>query len=284
MSVLSSFTIGLGIAHFVGTYFLLFEPVCNKDFTNCVYALPGIFGFLLPGVWGSIGVFATGLIGMKLLNDPKKWRKLYIVIAVVSIFLLVPGMIAISVANVVLVSQSPNGVSVALYDPNTVTQTAQTAVLFYIPIVIASIGALEHILITASFFYVSCCFKPAAKSSGAVESAAAVPPNGDAKPQYRQAQRQTAPGQLPAPDEGIAFRGAMYNPAPRNNAPYGLQYKRPTQWQPAAPQGPLPFPVGPNPRFLNPFGPAPYGPGVPRTFVPGRLNPYSVPYYPTGFY
>ena len=56
MSSIAALTIGLGISVFVSTYFLLYGPYCGYSYYGCTYSVPGVLAFILPGVWGSIGV------------------------------------------------------------------------------------------------------------------------------------------------------------------------------------------------------------------------------------
>lgn len=59
LAVMAAISLGLGVAHFISTYFLLFDPAspyCNKVLSGCSYAEQVVYAFIMPGVWGSAAV------------------------------------------------------------------------------------------------------------------------------------------------------------------------------------------------------------------------------------
>lgn len=283
LSLMGSLTVGIGVAHLIVTYFLVFQSICESSLSKppCKYAEVIIYAFIVPGVWGAIMVFATGLLAVKAVGNMKFWRTVFKTVAFLTVIVSIPAMIAISIVNAVKVAMPPYEYESALY--NVTSGFPQTsAVLFALPIAVSGMGLIEWILTIGLLVYISAHLKtePVSTESGAeVEPTQKQEQEQEQEQQYEPRRRpQFQPYGFVQPRAQLPYSVPFYPIRPVVDAPYTpLPYGRPY----------IPTNVGPNPDLRVMYRPGlRTGYQIPGRLPPGRLpplsgpvRPYPVPYY-----
>jgi hypothetical protein len=248
LAVMAAITLGLGVAQFIATYFLAFVPYCRYVLGNCTYAEPVVYAFIMPGVWGSIGAFATGILAIKAIANMTSWRSVFSTVAFITAVILLPAMISVSIVNAVKVIQSPDGFSGSLYNVSTGAPNS-TSVLFILPIVIVVMGFIEFFLTAGLFIYACVCLRPKFE------------PDSD----------EPIPIPVPVPRSAPE---AIYPGPTASYSPYGpLPYRRPA---------PIYGDPSQDPGFLYRPGLRSFVPGR-YPSIAGIARPYPLPYSPPGY-
>lgn len=270
MALAAAVSLGLGVANFISTYYLLFEPdydpYCGSSLNGCIYSSAVIFSFILPGGWGSLMVFITAIIAIKAYGNMQKWRTVFMTLSFVTAIIFIPAMIILCVVNAAFVATSPGDGYGAPFNLSNPESTNTTTVLFALPVTIAGLGVIEFLHCAGLLLYII-RKKPESKTTtNEIEVTKTVKTTTAVTPSYA----PTTPAPLPLPTPL-----PPPPPPPAAYSPYGrLPYRPPANY------------YRPAMRSAYSRTPALYGgiynSGYAGRYTPGR--PYPTSYVPRGYY
>lgn len=145
----------------------------KKLYSDGPLAVPYILTWIAAGVWGSIPVFITGILAIKVAGTYKNQVRVFALFCSLSAVVFAPAMIALSIAEIIMYPKS-------LITINSITcySLEDTATLicpkFVLPLVVAIVGGIEFyltLMVTVVFW---CC-----KPGKAVKRTKAVPSSFD---------------------------------------------------------------------------------------------------------
>lgn len=246
---LAAVSLGLGIANVIATYFFVYNvssysQSCQPGLSNtanCPYRNVVTLAFIGSGIWGSLVVFAVGILAIKSIAKQFAYRSMFLTATFVTAVVVIPTMVVLNAVNAALVTNE-NAPSVlfntTLGDANPVS----AKVLFALPITVSCVSFLEMLVMAGMLVYTCMCFKQQPESK---EPTAEVPKPAQTQPQP---QSQTQPAVQPS------------TVAPEPDVPAGF----------------YPYP-GPRPMAYSPYGPAPYRRPIAYAGTDyGRLDPTSI--------
>jgi hypothetical protein len=151
LSLLAAATLALGIADVVITYQnYMMGKNCQSSKTpaycdpnNLVYTWVGV------GIWSSIPVFILGIMAIRRGSKPFSKSSWFELLVFLSAFIFTPAMVVISAIEVYM------GIGVYYWD--SVPETSDDLTKLIIPIVIACLGFIEHVMTFIAICYICCC-------------------------------------------------------------------------------------------------------------------------------
>jgi hypothetical protein len=153
LSLLAAATLSLGIADVVITYqkYMMGNlcqtsttPASPCDPNNLVYTWVGV------GIWSSIPVFILGIMAIRRGSKPFSKSSWFELLAFLSAFIFTPAMVVISAFEV------HKGAEIYYWNYSS-PLTMDDLVKAIIPIVIAGLGFIEHVMTFIAICYICCC-------------------------------------------------------------------------------------------------------------------------------
>jgi hypothetical protein len=152
LSLLAAATLSLGIADVVVTYQnYMINKGCNT-MSTATYCDPNnlVFTWVGVGIWASVPVFIFGIMAIRRGSKPLTKSSWFELFAFLCGFIFTPAMVVISAIEVY------RGANV-YYWTYTSPLTSDDLVKAIIPIVIAALGFIEHIMTAIAAWNICCC-------------------------------------------------------------------------------------------------------------------------------
>lgn len=272
LSIMAAISLGVGVANVIAVYFFLYkDSPCQPSITDtasCVHRNVITLAFIGSGIWGSLVVFAVGILAIKSVANQFAYRTMFLTATFVSAVIIIPTMIILNTVNAVMVT-TENSPSQLFNITNPSSNSVSAQVLLALPAGVGGLGCLEWILMAGLLVY-TCMYIKKVQQSPSKEPVEAE----SQKP--RQMLPDPGPGMPPpsaGPERFYGGPGLAYSPYG------GLPYRRPTAYGPGADYGRLDAAPMYRPAVRAPYM---YPAAAGRLPMP-RPGPYPMSYVPPGY-
>jgi len=168
LSIISAASLALGVADVVVTYKTYMEGKDCKTYISPSYCADNnlVWTWVGSGIWGSLPVFIFGVYSICKASRPNQQGSCFDYLAFVSAFVFTPAIIVLSAIEVY------KGSNVYYWTAPDLSQ--DDLVKAIIPIVIAGLGFIEHIMTAVAFFTLCCCANHASITYGTTGQAPVI--------------------------------------------------------------------------------------------------------------